>query len=67
MPAAVVTINTITPQLDKKFQEVATVARGLSLAAQAISQAGGTATAGNILDDGAKLIGSWTFTPAASS
>jgi hypothetical protein len=67
MPAAVVTINTITPQLDKKFQETTLIARGLSLAAQAIQQAGGTVTSGNINNDGGVLIGSWTYTPAASS
>jgi hypothetical protein len=67
MSLCVITINNLSPALDKKFQEVAIVARGLALAAQAISSAGGQTTSGNILNDGATVIGTWTYTPQASS
>jgi hypothetical protein len=67
MSLCVVTINNLSPALDKKFQEVQEIARALSLAAQAINSAGGQQTSGNILDSGAVLVGSWTYTPQASS
>jgi hypothetical protein len=67
MSLCVVTINNLSPALDKKFQEVSEIARALSLAAQAIASAGGQQTSGNILDSGAVLVGTWTYTPQASS
>ncbi|THD56756.1 MAG: hypothetical protein E8A46_02620 [Bradyrhizobium sp.] len=67
MSLAVITINNLSPALDKKFQEVQIVARGLALAAQAISGAGGQVTSGNILNDGATVIGTWVYTPQAGS
>ena len=67
MSLAVITINNLSPALDKKFQEVQVVARGLELAAQAIRGAGGQVTSGDILNDGAAVIGTWTYTPQAGS
>ena len=67
MSLAVITINNLSPALDKKFQEVQIVARGLALASQAIQSAGGQVTSGNILNDGATVIGTWTYTPQAGS
>lgn len=66
MSLCVVTINNLSPALDKKFQEVQVIARGLALATQAISGAGGQQTNGNIATDGGAVIGSWTYTPQAS-
>jgi hypothetical protein len=43
------------------------IARALDLAAQSIRAAGGQQTSGNILDTGAVVVGSWTYTPQASS
>lgn len=61
------TVNDASPQLDKRAGEVQRIARALELAAQDIRMSGGQKTTGNILDDRAALIGSWTYTPAASS
>jgi hypothetical protein len=66
MPALSVTVNTISPQLDKRHQEVQVISRALELAGQSIRMAGGAVTSGNIVDAGVTL-GTWTYTPAASS
>jgi hypothetical protein len=66
MSLAVITINNLSPQLDKKFQEVQVVARGLELAAQQIRAAGGQSASGTITDAGVTL-GTWTYTAQASS
>jgi hypothetical protein len=67
MPAIVVTVNTISPQLDKRHQELQVIDRALHLAAQAARSAGGAVTSGNIVDVGGVTLGTWTYTPAASS
>jgi hypothetical protein len=67
MSLAVITINNLSPALDKKFQEVQVVARGLELAAQAIRGAGGQVTSGDILNDGAAVIGTWSYITQAGS
>jgi hypothetical protein len=67
MALAVITINDPSPSLSSRAQEVALVARGCELAAQSIRGAGGAQTSGNILDTRATLIGSWTYTPVATS
>jgi hypothetical protein len=66
MPALTLTVNTISPQLDKRHQEVQVIDRALHLAAIAVRSAGGATTSGNIIDAGVTL-GTWTYTPAASS
>jgi hypothetical protein len=60
------TINNLSPALDKKFQEVQVIARGLELAEQAIRSAGGAASSGTMIDAGVTL-GTWTYTAQASS
>jgi hypothetical protein len=67
MSLCVVTINNLAPALDRKFQEVQVIARGLELAAQAIRSAGGQQTAGNINGDGGVLLGTYAYTPQAAS
>jgi hypothetical protein len=67
MSLAVITVNNPSVQLDKKFQEVQVIARALDLAEAAIRGAGGATTSGNLIDTGGVVIGSWTYTPQASS
>jgi hypothetical protein len=67
MALCTVTINNPAIALDKRFQEVDVIARGLALAAQAIQSAGGTVLSGNIATDNAVVIGNWTYVPVASS
>jgi hypothetical protein len=67
MPICTVVINAPVVALEKRFQEVDFIARGLALAAQAIQAAGGQTTSGSIATDGAVIIGSWTYTPQAAS
>jgi hypothetical protein len=68
MALAVITINNLAPAMEKKFQEVERVNKFAQRAIQAIVSAGGLQTSGNILDDGgASVVGSWTYTPQASS
>jgi hypothetical protein len=64
---AVITVNNQAPALDKKYSETQLIARALSLAAQSIGAAGGTVTSGNIVNDGGVVIGSFVYTPQASS
>ena len=67
MALCVVTVNNLSPALDKKFQEVQVIARALALAAQAISGPGGQVTSGNIIGDGGVTLGTFTYTPQAQS
>jgi hypothetical protein len=67
MPLAVITVNDPSPALAKQAQEVALVARACELAAQSIRSAQGSQTSGNIVDTGANVIGSWTYTAVATS
>jgi hypothetical protein len=67
MALLTLTINNLATPLDKKFQEVQLIARGLELAEQAIRMAGGTVTSGNIATDGGVVLGAWTYTPQATS
>jgi hypothetical protein len=67
MALCVVTVNNLSPALDKKFQEVQVIARALALAAQAISGPGGQVSSGNIIGDGGVTLGTWTYTAQAST
>jgi hypothetical protein len=67
MALAVITVNNQSPVLGTKYSEVALIARALDLSANAIRAAGGAATSGNIVDTGAVVVGTWTYTPQASS
>jgi hypothetical protein len=61
------TVNNLSPALDKKFQEVQIIARALDLAESAVRGAGGQLASGNINGDGGVLLGTWTYTPQATS
>jgi len=66
MALLTLTINNLSPALDKENQEVAIIHRYLNLAAQDVRGAGGKKTSGNI-SDGATIVGSWTYTAQAAS
>jgi hypothetical protein len=66
MSLAVITINNLSPALEKKHQEVRIVAQYVEQALQAMGGAGGLATSGNI-KVGDTTVGTWTYTPQASS
>lgn len=61
------TVNNASPALDKQHQESALISRALHLAATDIRSNGGKKTSGNIIDDAGKVLGTWTYTPQASS
>ena len=67
MALLTLTVNNPATALDKQHQEVALIQRALHQAATEIRANGGKKTAGNILDDGAKVLGNWTYTPVATS
>jgi hypothetical protein len=66
MSLAVITVNNLSPQLDKRFQEVQVVARALDLAETAIRSTGGQSASGTMIDAGVTL-GTWTYTAQAAS
>jgi hypothetical protein len=66
MSLAVITINNLSPALDKKFQEVQVIARALDIAEAAIRGAGGQQASGTIIDAGVTL-GSWVYAAQAAS
>jgi hypothetical protein len=43
------------------------IVRALDLAESAIRGPGGAVTSGNIIGDGGVLLGTWSYTPQASS
>jgi hypothetical protein len=62
------TINNLSPVLEKKNQEVTVIAQYAEQALQAVRGGGGVQTSGNILaPGGATVVGNWTYTPQASS
>jgi hypothetical protein len=67
MALLVLTVNNPTLAPEKQHQEVALIHRALHLAAQDIRSASGKKLTGNILDSGTTLIGSWVYTPSATS
>ena len=67
MALLTLTINNPSTALDKQHQETQLIARALHLAQQDIRASGGKKTSGNINGDGGVLLGSWTYTPQASS
>jgi hypothetical protein len=67
MALLTVTINNPATPLDRQHQEVALIQRALQLAAMEIRSNGGKKTSGSIMDDGAKLLGTWAYTPVAAS
>jgi hypothetical protein len=67
MPLIEVRIDNPSPAMGTRHAEVNFIARALALAAHEIQRNGGAKTAGTILTDGAKAIGSWTYEPQAPS
>jgi hypothetical protein len=67
MALLTLTINNPSPALDKQHQEVQLIDRALQLAKADIRSSGGKKSSGNINGDGGVLLGTWTYTPQASS
>jgi hypothetical protein len=67
MALLTLTVNNASPALDKQASEVSLIARALALAAHEIHRNGGAKVSGDILTDGAVVLGSWAYTPQASS
>jgi hypothetical protein len=62
------TINNLSPALDKQNQEVTVIQNYAEQALHAVRAAGGALTSGNIMaPGGATVVGSWTYTPQATS
>ena len=62
------TINNISPPMERQHQELQRVQQYLVAAVEDMRGAGGKKTSGNILDvGGATVVGSWTYTPQAGS
>jgi hypothetical protein len=66
MALAVITVNNLSPVLDKRFQEVQVIQRALDIAENQIRSAGGTVASGTMTDAGVTL-GTWTYTAQAST
>ena len=66
MALLTLTVNNASPALDKQHQEVQLIDRALTLAKADIRSSGGKKTSGNIVDAGV-VLGTWTYTPQASS
>jgi hypothetical protein len=62
------TINNLSPALEKQHQEVERLHRYLNLAIQDFRGSGGKHTSGNIVEaGGVTVVGSWNYSPQASS
>jgi hypothetical protein len=62
------TINNLSPALDRQHQEVERIHKYLQAAAQDVRGSGGKHTSGNIVESGGTtVVGSWTYTPQAAS
>lgn len=65
-----ITINNFSPAPEKRFQEMATLLSALKDVERAIGMSGSTVTSGNINIPGSSgpvNVGTWTWTPQASS
>jgi hypothetical protein len=65
--AASFSITVNIPTCDTRRAEVAHAARSAKFAAFALQSTGGQQTSGNLVMDGGIVIGSWAYTPQASS
>jgi hypothetical protein len=62
------TINNLSPALERQHQELQRIQQYLVLAAEDMRGAGGKKTSGNIIDTGgATVVGSWSYVPQAGS
>jgi hypothetical protein len=62
------TINNFATPMDKQHQEVQRIHHYLRAAVQDVRGAGGKRTSGNIVDTGGvTVVGSWVYTPQATS
>jgi hypothetical protein len=62
------TINNLSPALEKQHQETERIHKYLELAIQDLRGSGGKVTSKNITDSGGStVVGSWTYTPQAAS
>lgn len=66
MSLAVITVNNPSPAMDRRYSEVAFVARAMDIAEQQIRSAGGAASSGTMTDGGI-TVGTWTYTAVAPS
>lgn len=62
-----VTVDNRSPALDRRDQECAVIARALDLAANDLRRSGGAKTSGSIIDGGGVSVGSWLYSPQATS
>jgi hypothetical protein len=63
-----ISISNLSQALEKRVQEAAVIQQYTEQALQAMRGAGGVLTSGNILaPGGATVVGSWSWTPQASS
>jgi hypothetical protein len=67
VPLFTLTVNNQAPAMEKMYSELAFITRALALATEDVQRNGGNKTSGNIVNDGATVIGSWTYTPQAMS
>jgi hypothetical protein len=67
MPLFTLTVAAQSPPFEKRASELAFIERALALAVQDVRAAGGAKTSGDIVNDGATVIGSWVYDPTAPS
>jgi len=65
MASLSVTVN--IPASNTRTAEVFWAARGAQLAAAGVEQGAGNVTSGNLITDGAQVIGTWTYTPTSGN
>ncbi|WP_441267981.1 hypothetical protein AB7G19_17095 [Bradyrhizobium sp. 215_C5_N1_1] len=67
MPLFTLTVYDQVPAMERKASELSFIRRAVTLAVQDAQAAGGTKTSGDILNDGAVVIGSWSFNSQSAS
>jgi hypothetical protein len=65
MALFVLSVNSQSPAMEKRFSELAFIERALALAIQDVRAMGGAKTSGDIINDGSAVIGSWVYSPQA--
>jgi hypothetical protein len=64
---ATITINAPATALDKQHQETQYIQRAMEIAKIDIRSNGGKKTSGTMTDDRGVVLGTWSYTPVASS